>query len=100
MHLRHRLLVGAIVFFAMLMAASASVSDADLQREYGDKVLTLRQFLMGQQLIYRLVPSPTTPGEINQTSVGIQRIRESKMPRGGKRPGARRSAESPISRSA
>jgi hypothetical protein len=46
--LRHPL--GALLLFAVPILACGSVSDADLQREYGGKVLTLRQFYPGGQL--------------------------------------------------
>jgi TonB family protein len=40
--------VGAVLF--CVIPAFAEVSDAELQREYGDKVLTLRQFIPGSHL--------------------------------------------------
>jgi TonB family protein len=46
--LRHPLV--ALLLFAVPILACGSVSDADLQSEYGGKVLTLRQFYPGGQL--------------------------------------------------
>jgi TonB family protein len=41
---------GAILLFGLTMLAHGSVSDADLQKQYGGKVLTLRRFYPGKFL--------------------------------------------------
>jgi TonB family protein len=47
-NLRHRF--SAILLFGLTVLAHGSVSDADLQKQYGGQVLTLRQFYPGQHL--------------------------------------------------
>lgn len=78
-------LLSSLLLFAFLSGpaacpAFATVSDADLQKEYGDKVLTLRQFYPGAHLRFdssgkligkTAIGSWTTDGMIRVESVSV-----------------------------
>jgi TonB family protein len=79
-HLRHTLLVGAVLLFGIVTPASAGVSDSDLQKQYGDKVLTLRQFIPGAHLHFDAHGGSSTTergpwtldGQIRVTKISLQ----------------------------
>jgi TonB family protein len=55
-HLLYR--VGAVLLLVVPIAAYGSVSDADLEKEYGNKILTLRQFQPGSHLHFDNTGNP------------------------------------------
>ncbi len=57
--------VGATLLFVLPIVVYGGVSDADLQTEYGNKILTLRQFYPGEQLHFDAtgkMANPVAPG--------------------------------------
>ena len=66
----------------MVMPASAGVSDSDLQRDYGDKVLTLRQFIPGDHLHFDAHGESSTTERGSWTLYGQLRVHKISLQQG------------------